>query len=212
MGISDIEQDLKIIRQAIEASSRYTNITARGYFFTGVVGIIGTWRTFMILGREKVADMTLITSEDLATLTILWGLVFVAAIGVVMFFSWRKARKNKISAWNSLAARMFLSQVPLIVVAGIFSIAMAVKGYYSFIPGLWLGLYGVIIYSFSYFTGFSHKIEGLLFILLGSVAVFTSGVLPLLLLGLGFGGIHTVSGLIRWSVKGKVQHESDPVE
>lgn len=204
MGISDIEQELKIIRQAIEASSRYKNITARGYFFTGVLAALGVYWTYIFLGKEKVSDMSLFTPGDVKTLAILWLGVFVGAIVIVMFFSWWKARKNNISAWNSLAARMFLSQVPLIVVAAIFTIAMIVKGYYFFIPGTWLGLYGVILYSFSYFTGISHKIEGLLFIALGSVAVFSSGLVSLVLLGVGFGGIHIVSGLVRWAIRGKL--------
>jgi len=201
MGINDLERDLKIIRQAIEVSSRYTNITARGYFFTGVVAAIGTWRTYTFLGGEKVADMTLIIPEDLKMLTIIWSLVFVAAIGIVMFFSWWKARKNQISAWNSLAARMFFSQIPLVAIAGIFTVAIALKGYYPVIPGMWLGIYGVILYSFSYFTGIEHKIEGSLFIVFGCVAVFAPGTVAMILLGVGFGGIHIVSGLVRWFVR-----------
>ena len=212
MGISDIEQDLKIIRQAIEASSRYTNITAKGYIFTGIVGMLGVYGTYVFLGGEKVADMNLITSGEVKILTILWSLVFVLAVGGVMLFSWSKARRNNISAWNSLAARMLLSQIPLIAVAGVFTIAMGFKGYYPFIPGMWLGIYGVILHSFSYFTGASHKIEGLLFIVLGSVAVFTPGAITLLLLGVGFGGIHIVSGIVRKLIRGKGQHESEPVK
>ena len=169
MRIDDIERDLKIIRRAIENSSRYTNITARGYVFAGIFGILGVYGTYWFLGRGKVSDMSLITPEDVKILMVIWTLVFVAAVGVVMFFSWSKARKNQISAWNSLAARMLLSQIPLIAVTGIFTMAMALKGYYDLIPGLWLGIYGVILYSFSYFTGIGHKIEGLLFMVLGII-------------------------------------------
>ena len=212
MRIDDLEQDLKVIRKAIELSSRYTNITARGYFFTGVVAAIGAWRTYLFLGREKIANMALITLADLKILTLIWSLVFVAAIGIVMFFSWRKARKNQISAWNSLSARMLFSQIPLIFVAGMLTIALGSKGYYPVIPGLWLSLYGVVLYAFSYFTGLGQKIEGWLFMGLGSVALFVSGPVAILLLGAGFGGIHIASGLVRWFVKGQRQHESERIK
>jgi hypothetical protein len=212
MRIDDIEQDLKIIRRAIEASSRYTNITARGYVFAGIFGLIGVYGTYWFLGGAKVADMSLITLGDVKILTVIWTLVFFAAVGVVMFFSWWKARKNQISAWNSLAARMLLSQVPLIAVTGIFTMAMALKGYYDLIPGLWLGIYGVILYSFSYFTGMGHKIEGLVFMVLGFIVLFVHGVVGLFLLGVGFGGIHIVSGLVRWLTRGKEQHGSESVK
>lgn len=204
MRIDQAEQDLQVIRKAIEASSRYNNITARGYFFSGIIAAIGTWYTYTYLGAEKVADMRLITSDDLPGLTRIWTSVLLLSLGIAVFFSWWKARQNKISAWNSLSARMFLSQLPIIVVAGIFTVGLALKGYYEIVPVIWLGCYGVIFYSFSYYTGIGQKIEGLVFIGLATVAMFGTGPVVLLCLGLGFGGVHIVSGLSRWVMRGGV--------
>jgi len=208
MRIDEVERDLKVIRQAMEASSRYTNITARGYFFTGVVALLGVWQTYTLLGHAKLTNLTLITLADRQGLLLIWGTVFVAALGIVAFFSWRKARRNQISAWNSLAARMFYSQIPLVGIAGILTLALGRQGYYAVIPGVWLALYGVILYSFSYFTGRGHKIEGSLFMLLGCVALFAPGPFTLFLLGAGFGGIHVVSSFVRWGLRGTRRHES----
>ncbi len=119
MRIDQAEQDLHIIRKAIEASSRYNNITARGYFFSGLVALVGIWRTYQFLGAAKVADMSLITAADLPGLALIWTLVLTVSLVMAFFFSWWKARQNKILAWNSLSARMFLSQLPLIAVAGL---------------------------------------------------------------------------------------------
>lgn len=209
MRMDDVERDLKIIRQAIEASSRYTNITARGYFFSGVAAMIGTWKTYTFLGPEKAANMALITPDDLTTLTIIWALVLLVSLVIAIFFSWWKARKNKTTAWNSLTARMFLSQIPLIAMAGMLTLGMAFKGYYDVIPAIWLGAYGVVFYSFSYFTGIGHKVEGLLFIALGTIALFAPGPAPVFCLGLGFGGIHIASALVRWAARWKGHHESE---
>ena len=212
MRIDDLERDLKVIRQAIELSSRYTNITARGYFFAGIVAVLGTWQTYLCLGSAKLANLALLTPADLQIVTLIWGLVFVAAIGIVLFFSWRKARKNHVSAWNSLTARMLCSQLPLFGVAGIITVALAFEGCYGLIPGIWLGLYGVVLYSCSYYTGLGQKIEGSAFIAFGSVALFAPGALALLLLGAGFGGVHIVSGVVRRLARGQAQHESERVE
>jgi hypothetical protein len=212
MRIDDLEQDLKVIRKAIELSSRYTNITARGYFFTGVAAAIGTWWTYAFLGRDKIVNINLITPPDVTMLTIIWSLVFVSALGIVAFFSWRKARKNQISAWNSLSARMLFSQIPLIAVAGILTFALAYRGHYAIIPGMWLSLYGVVLYAISYYTGIGQKIEGSLFMVFGSVAVFAPGIVSIILLGAGFGGIHIASGLIRWGIRKKGCHESERVK
>jgi hypothetical protein len=153
--------------------------------------------------------MGLITPDDLKILTMIWTLVLLVSLAIAIFFSWWKARKNQISAWNSLTARMFLSQIPLIAMAGMLTLGMAFKGYYDVIPAIWLGAYGVIFYSFSYFTGIGHKIEGLLFIVLGTIALFASGPVSILCLGLGFGWIHIASALVRWAVRWKDQHESE---
>jgi hypothetical protein len=152
--------------------------------------------------------MQLITSDDLPGLTLIWALVLLVSLVIAIFFSWWKARQNKISAWNSLTARMFLSQLPLIVLAGIFTIGLALKGYYEIIPVVWLGCYGVMFFSFSYYTGASQKIEGLAFIGLATIAMFAPGPIVLLCLGLGFGGVHIVSGLSRWVSRGMRRHES----
>ena len=211
MGIAEIERDLKIIRKMMESSSRYTNIPASGYLVTGVLGLLGAWGTSVFLGKEKISDIALITPEDMKILAVLWSVIFVAALGTVMFFSWRKARKHHLSAWNSLAARMVFSQVPVAIVTGVLTIAMARKGYYDFIPGMWLGIYGTVLYSFSYFTSFEHKIEGSLFILLGIIATFVPSNLVLILLGVGFGGIHIMAGVGRLLLK-KGLHASESVE
>jgi hypothetical protein len=212
MRIDEIEQDLKVIRRAMEVSSRYTNIPEWGYLCSGLTALLGTWCTYRFLGAAKVTSMALIAFADLQGLVVIWGMVFVVSLGSVMFFSWHKARKNGIRAWNSLASRMLFSQVPLIVVTGILSIAMALKGYYPLIPGIWLAIYGSILYSFSYYTGISHKIEALAFIVLGVIALFADGLVGLGLLGIGFGGIHIVSGLTRWLRRGTGQHEPQPTE
>ena len=115
------------------------------------------------------------------------------------------------SAWNSLAARMVFSQVPLVIVTGILTLAMASKGYYDLIPGTWLGIYGTVLYSFSYFTGFEHKIEGGLFIILGILAAFAPCNLHPILLGIGFGGIHIMAGMGRLFIK-KGLHVSESIE
>ena len=212
MGISDMERDLRFIRETMESSARYTNVPASGYLMTGALGLVGTYGTYLFLGKEKVLNTALIAPGEIKTLMFLWILVFVAAVGIVVFCAWRKARKYHISAWNSLAARMFLSQTPLAFVTGVLTLAMAREGFYDFIPGMWLGIYGTILYSFSYFTGFEHKIEGIAFILLGITVLFVQGTIGLFLLGLGFGGIHLLAGgwrLLTLSVTKQTRHDKD---
>ncbi len=207
MKLSQIERDLKLIRQMMESSSRYTNIPASGYAAAGCFGLFGAWRTAVCLKETNPATLSSLTMLPLAGA---WLAIFLLTIGVVGLLSWRKARKHEVSAWNSLAARMFLSQIPVVAVAGMLTVALGVHDAYAMIPALWLGLYGVILYSFSYFTGVEHKIESLTFITLGTVAAFAPLQWQPLLLGLGFGGVHLLSGIARQMRKQKERRdESD---
>ncbi len=45
MGVTDIERDLKLIRETMESASRYSNVRAAGYLIIGARGLIGTGGT-----------------------------------------------------------------------------------------------------------------------------------------------------------------------
>ena len=212
MGIAELERELKLIRKIMESSSRYTNIPAAGYIGVGIVGTLGALATFLLLTPAQRLDVTLLSRHEAKYLTLLWSCVLMTAILTLVFFSWQKAKQHQVAAWNSLAARMVLSQVPLVLMAGILTGVLALKGHYDLIPGVWLGLYGVVLYSFSYFTGFEHKVESSVFIFLGTVALCVSFQTAVILLGLGFGGIHILAGIWRIVVETKGVHESDGVK
>ena len=212
MGITELEQDLKLIRKVMEASSRYTNIPAGGYLATGGLGVLGAWKTQIFLEQHSVPDLGLLQLWEVRPLALTWFTIFLLAVGIVVLSSWRKAGKHQVPAWNSLAARMFLSQIPLVIVSGVLTFAMGTKGDYDLIPCMWLGIYGSILYSFSYFTGVEHKIEGSVFVLLGLFSAFAPLQAQPLLLGLGFGGVHLLAGAWRMYLQQKGAHESEAVE
>ena len=212
MGITELEQDLKLIRKVMEASSRYTNIPAGGYIAAGVLGILGALKTQTFLKQHPVPDVEVLGLWEIKPLALSWFLIFLLAVAIVVASSWVKARKHQVSAWNSLAARMFLSQIPLVIVAGVLTCAMGARGDYDLIPCMWLGIHGSILYSFSYFTGIEHKIEGSVFVLLGILAAFAPLNVQPLLLGLGFGGVHLLAGAWRMYLQQKGDNVSESVE
>lgn len=212
MGISEIEQEIRFIHKIMESSSRYTNIPASGYLVTGLLGLLGAWRTAAFIHAKQVTDVAVIQLWELRGLAFTWFFVFVTAILVVFALSWRKACVHHTSAWNSLSSRMVLSQIPLVIVSGILTFTLGFHGYYDMIPSMWLGIYGAILYSFSYFTGVEHKVEGGVFIALGALAAFAPVHTFPLLLGLGFGGVHLMAGIGRILIKKKGLHVSGSVE
>jgi len=130
--------------------------------------------------------------------------VLLLAVGMLVITAKIHARRRGITAWNSLATRMFASQLPLAIAGALLTVGLALERQVSFVPAIWLLLYGVIEFSFSYFSGRDHQVVGIGFLGLGAAALFGPGTWGLPLLGVGFGGLHIALGTFRM-VRGKAK-------
>jgi hypothetical protein len=189
--------NLKFIRKTIESSGTYTNIPALAYITAGLFGGLGSYVSYGYVRAANFLDPAGLSKTDILHLGIIWSGILSLSIVATIVFSVINARKYRIELWNGLASRLFLSQVPSALAASVLTVALAVSGGYNLIPALWLLCYGIITYSFSYFTGKEHKIQSVLFLVLGIWAAFDDFNVSLVLLGLGFGGINMAFGMVR---------------
>ncbi|TET35079.1 MAG: hypothetical protein E3J72_13270 [Planctomycetota bacterium] len=197
MGYKELERDLKFIKKTMEASTRYKNVPASGYLVAGIMGAAGAVLTWFILGAEKLADFAKVDNVDVKNLATLWAVVLVVTLGCVKILIKLNAKKLGLSSWSSLGVRMILAQVPVIIAAGVLTIALGFSRDCHLIPAVWLLCYGVMTFSFSYYTGIDHAIQGIAFLILGAVAAFTPPIVALIMLGAGFGGVHIIFGIYR---------------
>jgi hypothetical protein len=63
-------------------------------------------------------------------------------------------------------------------------------------PGLWLLLYGSAVVAGGTFSVRVVPLMGVLFLFLGSVALFSPPLVADICLGVGFGGLHIAFGLV----------------
>lgn len=190
------EKEIEFIKSTMETSTTYENVPPLSYLAGGVLGVIGTILTYLVIGVERVENLAEIYPSEGMVLLGIWGAVFVTALAVAIELFSSNAKKKGLPAWNSLAKRMFLSQIPLIAVAGLMTLGLALKNAFELVPALWLGGFGVITYSFSYYTKGHHKIQGVLFMTLCALAIFSPSN-GFLFMGLGFGGVLFVFGIIK---------------
>lgn len=198
MDRKEIEASLNLIRETMESATRYRLVPPEGHVAAGILGVIAPLLTFWWLGAEKLARPAELGGWDVAVLTTLWLSVLAAAAWLSYRFNLARARRLQVSAWSSLARRMYLAQVPQVVVAGALSIALAAHHLFILIPAVWLLSYGLIIFAFSYFTGRDHYYQALLFLVFGLGALLASATGALVLLGAGFGGVNLVFGIGAW--------------
>jgi hypothetical protein len=195
MERDQVEQDLKFIKETMEASTRYTNLPPLGYLLAGGLGLVGPWLTWVIIGAAKAADPRLFTGWDVALLAALWIAVLAGAAGGSVYLAMARARRLGQKAMTPPARRMFSSQFPLLGAAAVLTLGLFASRDFGLIPGLWLLSYGVVLFGFHYYTGRDHLVKSFIFLALGAVAVFSSGATALVMLAIGFGSLNLAFGV-----------------
>ena len=138
MGYKELERDLKFIKKTMEASTRYKNVPAAGYLAAGILGTVGVVLTWFLLGAEKLADVSKLDSADVKNFATLWAAVLVVTLGCIKILIKLNAKKLGLTSWSSLGVRMILAQVPVIIVAGVLTVAIGASHNWGLIPALWL--------------------------------------------------------------------------
>ncbi|MEO8294335.1 MAG: hypothetical protein ABI613_02390 [Gemmatimonadota bacterium] len=123
---------------------------------------------------------------------------FEAAIALVIA-TWttrRKAASAGVPLLSGPGRRFALNFVPAIAVGGILTLALHRAGMTGLIPGIWLLLYGTGVVAAGAFSIPIVPAQGLSFMLLGTVALFSPPSWRDPLMVLGFGAMHVVFGFI----------------
>src|ERR1700679_1691964 len=98
------------------------------------------------------------------------------------------------------ARKFLLCLCPSLVAGAVLTVVFAESGMTGFIPGMWLLLYGCAVLSASTVTAAAIArlicIMGDFFAVLGSMAFALPAAAPTAMLGLGFGVLHTLFGIL----------------
>jgi hypothetical protein len=197
-------QDLSFIRRAMEGASAFTDVPGWGTVVVGVTAVGAT----LVARAQPTAGRWLLT----------WLIEAVLAASIAGLFIWRKASGRvaaaRVGAQGAesedrpvfgIAARKFLFGFwPGIVAGALLTFALVdfptvwtAQGIVPrVLPGLWLLLYGVAILTAGAYSVRAVPFMGLGFMLLGAIALFIPTIPADLMLALGFGALHIVSGIV----------------
>jgi hypothetical protein len=173
--------DLRYIRRTMD----------RGPAFTAVPGWGGVAMGLSALVAGMIAA-TRPTPEG-------WLLVWLVEAGVAMGIGgWamnRKAAKADLPVLTGAGRKFFLSFLPPAIAGAVLTGALYRTGDLSFVPGAWLLLYGAAVVTAGTFSVKVVPLMGVVFMLLGAVALFSDPAWGNPLLMVGFGGVHVAFGL-----------------
>jgi hypothetical protein len=197
-------QDIHDIRRIMERSSRFISLSGLSGIAAGVCALAGAWVAGSILNNYygSYESRGFFSGDDFSRLKIkligLAAIVFASAFASSFYFTWRKARRQKISLWEPASKRVFWNMsIPLLAGTG-FILAMLRYNDWSYVAPSSLIFYGLALVNVSKYTFTDIRYLGYCQLILGLVNMFYIGY-GLYFWAAGFGVLHILYGIIMWN-------------
>jgi hypothetical protein len=163
----------------MESASMFTAVSGWGLVSSGAVALVAAW----VAWRSEVpADLRV------------W--IPAAAISVVIASAANmlKAHGTEVPIWTGVMRKIVWVMAPALLAGAMLTFALIANGAPMLLPGTWLALYGAAVTAGGTLSIRAIRWMGIVFLTLGAVALYSPD-LGLLMLALGFGGLHIAVGL-----------------
>ncbi len=179
---SGAAENLRYIRNAIEAADTFTTVPGKGCIAMGIIALAAA-------ALESIPGLG-------ARWLPIWVGAAIFSCAVALYFMEAKARAQGLSLRRAVARRFFMTLTPAFVAGGILTVALGDQVGREIITGLWLLLYGAGIAACGVFAIPAVLTAGLVFMGLGTVALGLPANWTPAVLAVGFGGIHLGLGVV----------------
>ena len=173
---------LAFIRETMTRAGRFTAVSGVGVMATGVIGSVAA----ALAPRMPSVEAWLL----------IWLAAAAAAVVLTVVFIARKAARSGQSLRAGPARTFALAFAPPLAAGALLTAALALRGAWDLLPGMWLVCYGAAVVSGGAFSVRAVPFMGTALVVLGAVTLFAPVAAHPWLLGAGFGGVHLVFGYI----------------
>ncbi|PKP30985.1 MAG: hypothetical protein CVT99_10850 [Bacteroidetes bacterium HGW-Bacteroidetes-16] len=190
-------EDLKMIREMMNRSSRFISLSGLSGVFAGSFALIGAYLAYLTVYANQdylQYRKAVLTTETITTLLLIAVVTLLLSIAMGIFLSKRKARKDKEKVWNLQAKRMLINLFIPLITGGFLSLILLFKGYIGIVAPLTLIFYGLALVNASKYTLTEIRSLGIVEIILGLLAAQFIGY-GLIFWALGFGVLHIIYGI-----------------
>jgi len=174
--------NLRFIRETMERAGSFTAVPGWGGVAMGLTALASSVLASRQASREAWLETWLIEGS------------LAVALGILAM--WRKASAAGLPLWSSPARKFVFSFVPPLIAGAALTVVLWHAGLTNAIPGVWLMLYGTGVITGGAFSAPIVPVMGACFLAEGAVATFTPAAWGDFWLGLGFGGLHILFGII----------------
>jgi len=188
-------EDIKVIREMMERSSKFQAINGLSLIITGLMAVAGATFAYFYLRDSSQTNFskTWVTWILLAEALVVLGL----AIGVITLFSWRKAKKNNQNLFNKVTMRAVYNLMIPLATGGIFSLVLLYNDNIGYLASTTLIFYGLALINASKFTVGEIHFLGICEVIIGLLAAIYlyHGIYWWTI---GFGVCHIIFGMIMY--------------
>ncbi|WNJ21175.1 hypothetical protein [Pontibacter sp. G13] len=195
--------DIQEIRSMMEDQVRFVSLSGLSGVGAGVVALLGASGTYLYLDSiglfppPSLGRFVRIAPEELGVLIGIASLIFVCALVVAFFFSFRKARKMGINFNSKSAHRSGVNLMIPLAVGALVCIRLAQLGLPGLVAPATLIFYGLALVNSSKFTFPEIRYLGICEIILGLVSTWMIGQ-GFWFWIVGFGFLHILYGIIMY--------------
>ncbi len=192
-------EDLKEIRSLMERSTRFISLSGLSGVLAGLWAIAGA-----VVAHYLIQDFMLNTFKQVGSYKILERdllivaiCVLVGAIGSAIFFTLRKAKKDKAKIWNKTSKKLLINLAIPLLTGGIIVLFLIQYQMFVFFAPFTLIFYGLACVNASHNTFTDIRYLGITVIVVGLLNMFYLGY-GLYFWAFGFGVLHILYGAIMY--------------
>ena len=195
-------ETLQDIKRMMERSSRFISLSGLSGIAAGICALVGAW-----FAKQKLDDYYVTFNRDgygdsgfhqlKVDLFIIAMLILAAALGSAFYFTWRKAKHNKLPIWDLTAKRLTINMLIPLIAGGLFIMAFYQHDEWRYIAPACLVFYGLALVNASKYTLTDVRYLGFCEIILGLINTQFIGY-GLYFWAAGFGLLHIIYGFTMW--------------
>ena len=175
--------NLQFIRETMERSAVFTSVPGYGGMLMGATAVVAAY----------FANNQSPLSRDWLTV---WLVEAVLAFAIGILAMWQKSKIANVSLVSAPAKKFAMSFLPPILCGVFITLGLWRFGHFEAMIPVWILCYGAAVVGGGAFSVKIIPVMGWCFIALGAVAFFLPAGFGNLLMGLSFGVLHIVFGLI----------------
>jgi hypothetical protein len=174
--------NLEFIRGAMERSTEFTAVPGYGGALMGATAV----------GASVVASY----QPNWRFWLITWLIEACLAFAIGLLSMWQKSKAVETPLTSTPAKKFAYGFAPPLLAGIILTAMLYFNSLFEYLPTTWLTLYGTAVVTGGAYSVKAVPIMGWFFILLGAIAVFIPINYGNWMMGIGFGGLHIIFGLL----------------